>query len=436
MNDLNQKYNLPQDWILTSIGKIAKVKGGKRLPLGHQFSEAKTPYPYIRVVDFYRNSVNTEKLEYLLEKTQKAISPYVISANDIYISIAGTIGLVGIIPKHLEGANLTENAAKITEINISMDKDYLMYYLDSEVTKHQIRKLVGITTQPKLALERIEKIEVIKPSKAEQINIASILIKIDSALNESDRVINKYKNIKQGLMQDLFNFGIDENGQIRSEETHTFKDSSLGKIPDTWATIKLGDKQFVHLITDGSHFSPTEVQNSNYLIATVENMEENQIDMDSCKNISEIDFKNLVRNNCRPEKRDVLFSKDGTIGKVLIYNQSDNVVILSSISIIRTKKDKLLPDYLAHFLKSYYLSKQLLLLTSGSALRRIVLRDINNIVVKIPPLSEQTKIVNMLNNIDKVLRAELLDKDKLISIKVGLMDDLLTGKVRVNQLLN
>jgi type I restriction enzyme S subunit len=148
---------LPKGWVWTRFGEISRVMGGKRLPKGHVYSETPTNYPYIRVTDFENMNVNMENLLFLKPETQKIIQRYVISKEDIYISIAGSIGKVGLIPEKLDGANLTENAAKITSIK-GVEKKFLCHYLNSTFSQQQISRLTISSNQPKLALFRIEQI--------------------------------------------------------------------------------------------------------------------------------------------------------------------------------------------------------------------------------------------------------------------------------------
>jgi restriction endonuclease S subunit len=145
-----------------AIGEFGFVKGGKRLPAGHDYADQKTANPYVRVTDMHGGSIKTEQLRYLNSNTASALSNYVISADDVYISIAGSIGLVGRIPRQIDGANLTENAAKIV-LARSVSPDYLWTFLASDVAQQQIRDLTISTTQPKLALFRIEQVLVPLP---------------------------------------------------------------------------------------------------------------------------------------------------------------------------------------------------------------------------------------------------------------------------------
>lgn len=194
--------NMPNEWRIATIKEIASVKGGKRLPKGHKLVVHKTRYPYIRVTDFADMGVDMNKVLYLESETQKKISRYTISSDDVYISIAGTIGLVGLIQEELNGANLTENAAKICDLK-NIDKIYLACCFHSEICKKQIRAYVGKGTQPKLALFRIEKIAIPVPSLDEQRKIAGYISEISKKLYFEKNRKQKLERIKQSLMNDL-----------------------------------------------------------------------------------------------------------------------------------------------------------------------------------------------------------------------------------------
>jgi len=179
------------------IKDFAMVKGGKRLPKGAKFSDTETEYPYIRVVDFEDFSVDTLNLKYIPKETQQKISRYIILKDDVYISIAGTIGLVGTIPDNLSGVNLTENAAKIVfKDKRIIDKKYLVYYLASSYGKIEVDKRTNKVGQPKLALMRIETIKIPLPPLSEQKKIVAYL----DTLREK---VEKLKQLQQKQLEEL-----------------------------------------------------------------------------------------------------------------------------------------------------------------------------------------------------------------------------------------
>jgi len=193
---------IPEEWDVKTVGSIGIVKGGKRLPKGKKLIDNKTSYPYIRVINFKNMTVDTQGLKYLTEEVQKKISRYIIDKDDVYISIAGTIGLSGIIPNDLDGANLTENAAKITNLK-GVDKLFLAYYLNSTTAQKQIKSFTGVVSQPKLALYRIEKINVSIPNLTEQKNITAIFNNIDRKLENEQNYKSELEQLKKGLLQVL-----------------------------------------------------------------------------------------------------------------------------------------------------------------------------------------------------------------------------------------
>lgn len=196
---------LPQGWVECQLKDIATVKGGKRLPAGAKYSKSITNYPYIRVTNFENMTVNTNDLKYLTPEIQNKIKNYTISKEDIYISIAGSIGKVGIIPDELDGANLTENAAKIIHC---INKKFLTHILNSIEIQNQISTYTKSTTQPKLALYRIEELKILLPPMNEQRRIVekieSEFAKIDEGLEHLENAKEQIKQYRQSVLKSAF----------------------------------------------------------------------------------------------------------------------------------------------------------------------------------------------------------------------------------------
>ncbi len=193
---------LPENWAWTRVGEVARAKGGKRLPKGHTYSEVPSSHPYIRVTDFENRSVNTQSLRFLRPETQRLIGKYTISKDDVYISIAGSIGKVGLVPEHLDGANLTENAAKITDI-VGTEKRLLCYYLDSPFSQKQIQRLTISSNQPKLALFRIEQIVVPLPPTVEQPRLVEGIERRLSFVDEVEKAVEQSLRQSDRLRQSI-----------------------------------------------------------------------------------------------------------------------------------------------------------------------------------------------------------------------------------------
>lgn len=187
-----------------ALGELCDVKGGKRLPKGEVYADSRTKHPYLRVCDFERGSIAERDLKYISEDTHQKISRYTIASDDVFISIAGTIGLVGLVPEHLSGANLTENAAKLRIRDSSvLDRRYLAKYLSTEGQADiSVRKRsVG---QPKLALFRIAEIPIPLPPLAEQKRIAGILDAADALRVKRRESLAQLDTFLQSTFLDMF----------------------------------------------------------------------------------------------------------------------------------------------------------------------------------------------------------------------------------------
>ena len=164
-------FDIPYGWSWCRLAIFAQVLGGKRIPAGRQLTNENTGHYYIKVSDMKENSVCLDKLQFVPTDIYPTISRYIINKEDVYITVAGTIGRVGTIPNELDGANLTENADRIVVDEI--DQHWLVKCLLSDVIQEQIKEATTKVGQPKLAIARIEKFLIPLPPLAEQKRIVA-----------------------------------------------------------------------------------------------------------------------------------------------------------------------------------------------------------------------------------------------------------------------
>lgn len=168
-----------------------------------------------------------------------------------------------------------------------------------------------------------------------------------------------------------------------------------------WKVVKLQD--VCEKITDGSHHSPKSVEHG-YLMASVKDMTYQNFDLSGCRRISIEDYQKLVANGCKPELNDVLIAKDGnTLLKYVFVNREEReLVLLSSIAILRPNIRVLDPYYLRYYLANPK-TKTLLLqgYSSGSAIPRVVLKDFKQLPIPLPTLDEQRAIADKLSILDE-----------------------------------
>ena len=176
-------YEVPAGWEWVRVQDLGFVLGGKRIPKGYDFSNVPTPYRYLTVTNMKDGSIIDNNEKYIDGATRKAIEKYIITKEDIYITIAGTIGMVGSIPDRYDGMNLTENASRL--IFFEANKNFLVDLLSSHIVQSQFHELTNKMAQPKLALRSILGTLIPLPPLAEQ---KRIVAKIDQLMVVCDKL--------------------------------------------------------------------------------------------------------------------------------------------------------------------------------------------------------------------------------------------------------
>lgn len=200
LDNYHPQVSVDSGWSEVVIGEYCDVKGGKRLPKGELLSDTPTNHPYIRVTDFNDQSVDSSDLRYISEDIHHQIARYTISSADVYISIAGTIGLMGTIPETLNGANLTENAAKLVFNAEEIDKRFLSYIGNGIFVQNQVRSLTHAVGVPKLALERIKTLKIPLPPLATQQRIATEIEAEQALVNANRELITRFEKKIQATL--------------------------------------------------------------------------------------------------------------------------------------------------------------------------------------------------------------------------------------------
>lgn len=195
---------------LTELGELADIKGGKRLPKGINLTNIPNSHPYIRVRDL--NNVVFASLstnyEYVDDETQKTISRYITTTNDVLLSIVGTIGLTAIVDESLNMANLTENCVKITNLN-NISPEYLLLYLRSSRGTEEIKKNTVGAVQSKLPIKNIQRITIPLLPQSEIKSLNSILTALFNQISSNDAESRCLSDIRDSLLPKLMSGELD-----------------------------------------------------------------------------------------------------------------------------------------------------------------------------------------------------------------------------------
>ena len=216
-----------------TIADICKIKSGKRLPKGCVFADGITQYPYIRARDIKAGKINGDDLVYLDEEIHKKLSQYIVTTNDVVITIVGaSVGDVALVTEQFNGFNLTENAVRLTDFRDDVNPVFIAYVLNSQSYWELMQKIAGGSAQPKLGIYKIEGIPLNLPAYEQQNKIVDILSSYDNLIENNQRQIKLLEEAAQRLYKEWFvdlRFPGHENTPI------------VDGVPEGWKQCLLGD---------------------------------------------------------------------------------------------------------------------------------------------------------------------------------------------------
>ena len=193
------------EWKKVKLEEVCKIKSGKRLPKGHDFSSMPTEYKYIRARDIKNGIINGYNLVYITKDTHEKISQYIVDTNDIVITIVGaSVGDVAYVTSQFQGMNLTENAVRLTDFSSYVDSKYAFYVLNSSEYYDIMQRIAGGAAQPKLGIYKIEAIELSLPPLSTQHRIATILSRYDALIENYQKQIKLLEEAAQRLYKEWF----------------------------------------------------------------------------------------------------------------------------------------------------------------------------------------------------------------------------------------
>ena len=182
-------------------------------------------------------------------------------------------------------------------------------------------------------------------------------------------------------------------------------------------------------ITDGSHFSPKSSGEAEYPYITVRDIDSDIIDFDNCKFINKKDYQSLLKNGCKPNFGDLLFSKDGTVGKVSLVDFEKDFVVLSSLAIIRPKSKIIASSLLKYILKDPSFLETAIGMKTGVAIRRIILKNLKQIEICFPKsFPEQQRIVAILDEAFAAIAKAKANAEQNLKNAKELFESVLNGQ--------
>lgn len=377
--------------------------------------------PWITGADVVNQKIENIR-RYITEKAVEDSSTSVIPKECLLVVTRTGVGKLAITPFDVAISQDITGVIPKTDYDI----EYLFWVLNA--SRKYFQNLTQGTSINGITRNDLTQFKFAVPPLPEQRRIAAVLSTIDDAIEKTEALIAKLRQVKAGLMQDLLTKGIDEEGRVRSEETHAFKDSEIGRVPVEWEVKELSDSKYFRLDTGGT--PSTEI--SRYWggdIPWLKSGEVHKKRINSTENyISRSGYDNS--NATILPKKTILIALAGqgkTRGTAAIT--AIKLTTNQSVAGIICNFTYVYPDFVFYVMDSRYEDLRSSSLGAGRAgLSLKVLREIR---IPLPPLPEQHRIVAVLTAADDRIAREEAYRDKLLAVKEGLMADLLAGRVRV-----
>lgn len=408
---------IPGDWKIEKLSSVCKkvTDGTHDTP-----KPIASGYALVTSKNLKGGKLNFENCYFISEEDFNSINKR--SQVDQYDLLYGMIGTIGnpviVYQENVDFA--VKNVAVFKTGGDKMLAEYLLQYFNSEVVNKYIDRFKDGGVQRFVSLGFLRKFPIILPPLPEQRKIAEILSTVDEQIATTQAIIEETEELKRGLMQELFTRGI---GHTR------FKETKIGRVPEEWEVKRLDE--ISEFITKGA--TPTtygyEWVEEGIPFLRSECVGENGFTTSGMMFISDDAHNAMSRSQI--ERGDVLMTITGNVGRVARY-PFENGNINQHIARIRiTPGKKVLPAFILFQLAQSKYRKYYNRIITGAAYPQISLKQVRETEVFIPPLKEQKQFVELLSEFDTKLEQERQNKANLEKLKRGLLQVLLTGKIRV-----
>ena len=354
---------------------------------------------------------------YITEEHYQKLKTCELFPGDFIISMMGTIGKCMVVPNGIQKGIMDSHLLRLQLDEEKMTSFFLKQLFRAPLVFDQINKLAVGGIMAGLSSKIVKHILFPIPPLPEQKKIASILTATDEKIEAIQSRIEATEQLKKGLMQRLLTKGIGHS---------EFKDSKLGKIPKSWEVVEINE---VTSYVDYRGKTPPKVEKGVFLV-TAKNIKKGKIDYAISKEYIPHEEYEEVMKRGKPKIGDVLITTEAPLGEVASIDRED---IALAQRVIKYRSDSRILEnlYLKYCFISPYFQKNLEKESTGSTVKGIKGSRLHKQRILLPNIKEQKKIASVLKSIDEKIDILMQKKSAHEQLKKGLMQKLLTGKVRV-----
>ena len=393
---------IPVDWQVKTIGELGYVTSGES-PSRFTFDNGNTPY--FKVDQLNNSTKYQEKTPYKIEYEHP------VEKGSIIFPKRGAAIATNKVRMLKNPSFFDTNIMSITFTNKLAHSEFFYYYL----VRKELWQIADTTSVPQINNKHILPLLCPFPSFVEQERIVEALSDVDAMISSLEKLIAKKKAVKQGVMQELL----------------TAK-KRLPGFSGKWVTINLSKKSKIKARIGWQGLTTNEYLDSGYsYLVTGTDFVNGKIDWDNCHYVAKDRFDQ--DKNIQIQNDDILITKDGSLGKTaLVKGLNKPATLNSGVFVIRPIQESYDPTFVYYILSSFVFKDFLDHLSAGSTIIHLYQKDINKFEFLIPPtIKEQRAIASILSDMDNEIEALEQKLEKARQIKQGMMQQLLTGKIRL-----
>ncbi|WP_082044150.1 restriction endonuclease subunit S [Aeromonas sp. L_1B5_3] len=420
---------IPEDWEAIPLGGICKVQGGFAFK-SEKFK--KTGVPILRISNIQSGFLDVNEVVYYAVG-EKIPKQFEVHDGDALIAMSGaTTGKVGVYNKN-EVAYLNQRVGKFVLYG-NADMKYIQHVVGSDLYKSALSNMLEQGAQPNISSSQLERIIIRKPTlEIEQKIIANVLSDSDALIDALEQLIAKKQAIKSATMQQLLTgrtrlpaFALRPDGTQKG-----YKLSELGDIPEDWEVNTLNNLvSFENGDRSSNYPSANEFVDYGIPFINAGHVSDGQINDSIMDYVPEYVYSRL--GGGKVKTGDLLFCLRGSLGKFGVIDKDfGRGAIASSLVIVRPNLKRTSTDFVASYFKSGTCKKMIDLWAGGAAQPNLGARELGMFLVPIPQREEQTAIATILSDMDNELQALTQKLEKARALKQGMMQQLLTGKIRL-----
>ena len=403
---------IPDDWSVITLGNYAQIfRGGSPRPIQAFLTTSDQGINWIKIGD-----VGEE--DKFIKSTEEKIVPEGVSRSrmvfrgDLILSNSMSYGRPYIM--NIEGC-IHDGWLVIQKYDRVFDRNYLYYALSSSLTMKQYVAMAAGSSVQNLNKEKVSKVVLPCPGISEQKSIAEVLSDIDTLIIDLKKLIRKKKDIRQGTMQILV------TGKKR-----------LDGFSGDWVKINLAKNSRLKARIGWQGLTTAEYLDEGYsYLITGTDFKDGHINWSGCHYV---DYDRYAQDpNIQVSNGDLLLTKDGTIGKVAYISDLDRPATLNSgVFAVKPITNAYTAHFMFYVLESSVFKQFLQQLSAGSTINHLYQKDLVKFDLYVPPTTEeQEAITGILFDMDLDIYKLEEKLSKYQKIKQGMMEELLTGKVRL-----